>query len=239
VFQGLANNNGGMSASYNAPNCSNTYCHNPAGTGGTLDPANAGTGIAPSWNNPAYIADGSLKTDANCNQCHKSPGNPSFSLAASHTGVTIANDCAACHGHNGDATGAEGQRHMDGIRYANGSCDTCHGYPPMTQAQLDARVGAEFANAKLQDYPGGGGFHSSHLLSTVTAADGFTPCLPCHPSTSHKQGGSAVKREFVNVNDAADTTFVFDSTRTKRYNTETATCSNISCHFKPSPAWNL
>ena len=240
TFNGLATTSAGgtMVPAYSAGSCSNVYCHNPAGTNGTLDPLNTGTGTSPSWTNAGYLGD-TLKTDANCNACHKSPGNPAFTLS-SHNATQmpqgIATDCSSCHGHNGGAGGAVGQQHVDGIRYANGECNSCHGYPPMTDAQLAARTGSDFANAKLEDYAGGGGYHSSHLLSTITVADGFTPCLPCHPSTSHRQGGS-VQQANVNVMDAADVTNRFDSARSKRYDVSLTKCSNISCHFKPSPAW--
>jgi predicted CxxxxCH...CXXCH cytochrome family protein len=246
TFNGLATTSAGgtMTPSYSAGSCSNTYCHNPAGTNGTLDPLNAGTGTSPSWTNAGYLGD-TLKSDANCNACHKSPGNPAFTLA-SHNSTQmpqgIATDCSSCHGHNGGVGGAVGKQHMDGIRYASGACDACHGYPPMSAAKLAARAGSDFASARLEDYAGGGGYHSSHLLATVTVADGFTPCLPCHPSTVHMQGGSTITQANVNVNyDAADTSLRFDGTRSKRYSNKDIkwTCSNISCHFKPSPAWNL
>jgi trimeric autotransporter adhesin len=238
VFQGLANNGGATSASFSGGSCSNTYCHNPAGSGGTLMSANAGTGVAPSWTNSAYLADGTLKTLTNCNTCHKVPGESGFSSNASHAGVTIANDCAGCHGHNGDASGAVGHRHMDGILYANGSCDSCHGYPPMSAAQLAARANGEFVNAKIEDYPGGGGYHASHLLTSVDPSQGFTPCLPCHPSTSHRQGASVLQTN-INIFDAADTEYRFNSALPKSYDNEATTCSNVSCHMKPSPAWKL
>jgi len=246
TFNGLATTSAGgtMAPSFSAGSCSNTYCHNPAGTNGTLDPLNAGTGTSPSWTNAAYLGD-TLKTDANCNACHKSPGNPQFTLS-SHNATQmpqgIATDCSGCHGHNGGTGGEVGKQHMDGIRYASGECNSCHGYPPMTATQLAARTGSDFANAKLEDYAGGGGYHSSHLLATITVADSFAPCLPCHPSTAHLSGGSSsVTQANVNVNfDASDTKFRFDGTRSKRYNNTDVkwTCSNISCHFKPSPAWN-
>jgi len=237
VFQGLATNNGSISASYAGTNCSNTYCHNPAGTGGTLNPANAGTGITPSWTNAGYIADGTVKTPANCTACHKVPGDAGFTSSTDHGSLTIASDCAGCHGHNGDTAGAAGQQHLDGIKFGNGTCDACHGYPPLSPAQFSARVGGTYVNAMVENYSGGGGHHATHLLTTVVASEGFAPCLPCHPSIHHNQGGGIVARTDVNVNDPADTTFRFDVTRSKRYDTVTLSCSNVSCHFQPTPAW--
>jgi predicted CxxxxCH...CXXCH cytochrome family protein len=235
VFQTLATKNGAFAASYSSGTCS-VYCHNPAGVGGTLNSANTGTGVAPSWTNAAYIADGTLKTDANCNVCHKSPGNSGFTASVPHT-FGIAQDCSGCHGHNGGSGGVIGQQHMDGIKYGGGSCDTCHGYPPLPSFVFNARAVGEYVNAKFQDYSGGGGHHSTHLLSTIVAADGFTPCLPCHPSGYHNQGSGTVLRSNVNVNDQADSGYRFDDNRAKRYNTASSTCSNVSCHFQPTPAW--
>jgi hypothetical protein len=241
AFQGLAKPSG-FTTSYNSGSCS-VYCHNPAGTNGTLASANAGTGIAPLWTNANYIADGTLKTQANCGTCHKSPGDVGFTSSTDHSvnamPLGIATDCAGCHGHNGGTDGAAGQQHMDGIKWGNGSCDACHGYPPLTATQLSARTGGAYANAKVEDYAGGAGHHSTHLLATVKASEGFTPCLPCHPSTFHNGGNGTVSKLFVNVNDAADLTFRFDETRSKRYTVATQSCSNVSCHYQPTPAWTF
>ncbi|MFZ4855047.1 MAG: PKD domain-containing protein [Desulfuromonadaceae bacterium] len=238
AFQGLATNNGAMTtAGFAGTSCSNTYCHNPAGSGGTLNPANAGTGITPSWTNSGYIADGTLKTLNNCNKCHKVPGEAGFASTMDHGSITIADDCAGCHSHNGDVIGVTGQQHIDGIKYGNGSCDSCHGYPPLSQAQFDARVPGMYPNAKVEDYTNGGGHHISHLSMTVKAADGFAPCLPCHPSGYHKQGGTVVTKNNVNVFETADVSLRFDDSRSKRYDVAARTCSNVSCHFQPTPAW--
>jgi hypothetical protein len=241
VFQGLATRNGAMlpTPSYSAGSCTNTYCHNPAGTGGTIDAANAGTGTTPSWTNSGYIANAPLKTQANCGKCHKSPGDVGFNAPGyDHGTTTIASDCSGCHGHNGGTGGIAGQQHMDGIKHGSGSCNNCHGYPPMPPAEFSARATGEYLDAKVENYNGGGGHHTSHLPATVSIAEGFIPCLPCHPSGTHNQGGGTVLKANVNVNDnPADMTFRFDDSRTKRYIAATMSCSNISCHFQPTPAW--
>ena len=237
VFQGLATLNGTFTTSYNAGSCA-VYCHNPAAAG--VMTADAGFDTTPSWNNPNYIADGG-KSQFNCNRCHKVPGDAGFSKQGAHGAMVTdaATDCAGCHGHNGNTTGVLGQRHLDGTFFANGACDSCHGYPPMNQAKYDARAVGEFVNARVENYAGGGGYHSSHLASTIVVGDEFKPCLPCHPSTSHKQGGSTVAQANINVFETTDTINRFDSARSKRYDASLTKCSNISCHFKPSPAWNL
>lgn len=239
----VAQGSGAMWPNYVDGGCSNTYCHSPSGSGGTLNPLNAGTGTTPSWTNPDYIADGAIKTDSNCNKCHLSPGNAGFTAAVSHDATAmplgIATDCSGCHGHNGGIGGAVGQQHIDGIKFGNGSCDACHGYPPLTQAQFDARANGDYANAKVEDYAGGGGYHTKHLLASVKSSEGFTPCLPCHPASSHNAGNGNVTRTNVSVNDPADTGYRFDESRSKRYDSVTLSCSNVSCHFKPTKkAWN-
>lgn len=238
AFEGLAKP-AGFTSSFTpgaSPTCS-VYCHNPAATGGTLNAANVGTGVTPAWNDPAYIANAPLKTVNNCNKCHKSPWDSGFTSSYTHGAMTPATDCIGCHGHDGNTLGSAGQQHMDGIKYGSGSCDTCHGYPPVTnQAGMRGVVG-NYENAKTEDYANGGGHHTGHLLATVVQTDGWTPCLPCHPSGFHNQGGGTVARANVQVNDAADAGYRFDSSRSKRYNTATLSCSNVSCHFQPTPAW--
>jgi hypothetical protein len=240
TFSGLATTPavGTYSATFTAgtsPTCS-VYCHNPAGTsGGKMNAANAVT-VQPKWNDPTYIDDAGLKSVNNCSRCHKNPWDAGFvATNYSHGTMTIANDCAGCHGHNGDTAGAAGQRHMDGIIYGVSSCKNCHGYPPVAN-MTNLGVAGNFKDAKLAT-AGGGGYHTTHLLASVVETDGWTPCLPCHPSTSHNTGGGTVVKANVNVNDAADLTFRFDETRSKRYDTASRTCSNVSCHFQPTAVW--
>jgi predicted CxxxxCH...CXXCH cytochrome family protein len=234
TFSGLATT-GSYSASYTAGSCS-VYCHNPAGT--VLASNNAGTGTSPSWTNTAYLGD-TLKTQANCGTCHKSPGDVGFTSTFDHSvsAPTLATDCTACHGHDGGTGGSTGWQHMDGVKAGNKECDACHGYPPLTATQLAARTTGQYVNAKVQDYDGGAGQHKTHLLASVKSSDGFTPCLPCHPSAFHNGSKGPVSKLFVNVNDAADMNYRFDSDRSKRYNVATQSCSNVSCHYQPTPAW--
>jgi predicted CxxxxCH...CXXCH cytochrome family protein len=245
---GNASYTGGSAPTFGGGNCTNTYCHNPApASGGKLE---AGTGVIPSWTNASYITDAG-KTVANCERCHKVPGSTSFAWASTHGSMTTdtqpANDCKGCHGHEGDNSGVLGKRHMDGILYASGECDSCHGYPPMTATDLAARAGG-WVNAKV-DTAGGGGYHKLHTLSTIVKSDGFKPCLPCHPDESqgvHKNVSTTVSAANVNVFFATDTAYRLDGTRVKRYNKTassgvyaTNSCSNVSCHYRPSPDWKL
>lgn len=230
VFQKLANNWGtaGATASFSSGSCSNTYCHNPSAYG----ILQAGSTPAPTWTDATYLADGG-KNQTNCGKCHKVPGDAGFSKQSVHGAGMVTNaatDCSGCHSHNGNTQGVVGQRHMDGILYANGECNSCHGYPPMTQEDYDARTAGTYVNAKVATINSGGGFHKTHLLPTINISEQFTPCLPCHPDSSkglHRNGT-------VNVFGADDALHRLDSSRSKRYNIDN-TCSNVSCHFKPSP----
>ncbi len=166
-----------------------------------------------------------------CNSCHSTPP-----ASTAHSSATLAPfNCTGCHVY----TDYHAITHNNGSIDFSGSlsCDTCHGYPPLPLAQLNARPAGAFVNARFEDYSGGGGHHASHLLSTVTASEGFTPCLPCHPSTYHGQGGGTVVKTNVNVFDAADMNFRFDDTRPKRYEVATQSCSNVSCHYQPTVSW--
>ena len=173
-----------------------------------------------------------LETNANaCNSCHSAP--PATSI---HSAATLAPfNCTNCHIY----TVSSASTHNNGAVDFSGSitCDSCHGYPPLPLAQLTARANGAFANAKVEDYANGGGHHATHLLSSVSANEGFTPCLPCHPNTHHAQGGGTVVRTNVNVFEASDLTFRFDDARPKQYNTASLSCSNVSCHFQPTAQW--
>jgi predicted CxxxxCH...CXXCH cytochrome family protein len=221
TFNGLATTSAGgtMTPTYSAGSCSNTYCHNPAGTNGTLNPLNAGTATSPSWTNAGYLGD-TLKTNANCNTCHKSPGNPSFTSTTDHSAASmplgIATVCTDCHGHDGGTGGVTGQQHMDGIKYGGGNCDSCHSYDT---------VGATFAVGKWTGGTWGKssrdgltptegyGAHAVHInyikgylgiATTMTAANqvfgavGTNPanvCGTCHSNlvANHSMGGSTVR----------------------------------------------
>lgn len=159
-----------------------------------------------------------------CQGCHSVPA-PGGNYPPEHA----SNDpkvCNSCHFH----------ANSSGSFSASGGCGNCHGYPPVASMAGYGVIG-NFENAKLEDYAGGGGHHDSHLLAGITAASGFTPCLPCHPSSNHNQGSGAVLRTNVNVNPSVDITYRFDDNRSKRYDTVTKSCANISCHFQPTAGW--
>lgn len=249
AFQGMATKRGAMSPSWTAASltCSNTYCHNPAGTGGTLNAANVGTRTFVSWTAASYLGD-TAKTETNCNRCHKSPGTVAGTITVtsiiSHASFTIATNCTPCHGHNGDTAGAAGRRHLDGIKYGGGNCDACHGY------QVGSWAAAPSINIE------GKGAHEKHVAYLTTkrftvsldpAVDQYASaattwtnvCGVCHGSTpgNHLNG---------TVNVAVSSAYYFGVSGSTLYSgtpavssaTTAKTCSNISCHYFTTPVWS-
>jgi len=227
---------------YVVTTCNNTYCHNPAGTGGTLITGNAGLDSTPDWTQAAYIADIAGKTQAKCQVCHLSPGDTGFAPAATHTAMTISTDCSGCHGHNGDTLGIAGQRHIDGIKYGGGNCDSCHHYD-VVGATYSAPVWTggtwgTVANSKDGLTPNQGqGAHAKHInhiktrLAIATVLDPVSQtfgagvsanvCGSCHTNLAgnHSLGGSLVRT--INFGDgtyrtggAAGFLFLFDPAAT-------------------------
>ncbi len=261
LFTGLSVS-AGATPTYTGTTCNNTYCHNPAGK--TLNALNAGLATAPSWTNAAYIADGTLKTQANCNVCHKSPGTVAGTILVTsttdHSAFTIASDCSGCHGHNGGTTGIAGQRHIDGIKYGGGNCDSCHHYD-VVGATYAASVwtGGTWGKSVTGSNAEGFGAHAKHInhiktrLAITAALDPVsqtygsnTPanvCGVCHTNTGadHATSGSTART----INFGGSTTYQFgpstplyngNSTNSSSVNPKT--CSNISCHFQTTPVWN-
>jgi predicted CxxxxCH...CXXCH cytochrome family protein len=259
AFQGLATHSGTMSPapSYSLGACNNTYCHNPAGTGGSLNALNAGSATAPTWTNAALIADGTLKTYANCNKCHLVPDDAGFTSTTSHTGYTVAaTDCSGCHGHNGETSGILGQRHIDGTKYGGGNCNSCHDYD-VNGATYAGGVwsGGTWGKAVTGSNAEGFGAHAkhiNHIKTRLSYTGAMTPtgqtfgtgepaniCGTCHTNTAgnHVLGGSTART--INFGDATYKTggstgfsFLFDpsapTTNPPIYNGNSTTSSSVN-----------
>lgn len=248
VFQGLATKNGAMTgATYTGTKCNNTYCHNPAGAGGTLLAANVGTAVFPSWTSAKYVA-GGAKSVANCNVCHKVPGDTGFQPAGTHAGMnTDTTDCSGCHGHNGDATGTvAGKRHMDGIKWGSGNCDSCHGYDVGTWASFPERSGVI----------SGKGAHEKHIAYLKTrynavltpTADAFgvgsswtAVCGVCHNGAAHDMGeaipGTGRTISITPARQFGGLLPVYNGIVGTASAIKPKTCSNVDCHYKETPSW--
>jgi cytochrome c553 len=134
--------------------------------------------------------------------------------------------CLACHEHK---TGFG----------KGGSCGTCHGYPPVRLAitRQPGTFGTQgnYSSAKFQDYSGGGGAHTvaGHIPKTAAQSQAWANCNSCHYNTTHATGGTPAKKAFVNV--IVNPKYKFNNATSITYNANS--CSNVSCHFKPTPNW--
>ncbi|UCH82053.1 MAG: CxxxxCH/CxxCH domain-containing protein [Nitrospiraceae bacterium] len=228
-----------VSPNYASGYCT-VYCHGASMPGGS----NNGSDTAPEWNQTGYLSgtpgdnnDGS----GDCEKCHGAPPN-----TASHSGTETLADCDTCHQHfNNDGTLNNMALHIDGTVQAAADCDSCHAYPPTVG---DGRA---YQDAPISE---GKGAHTTHI-SNIAAEKGVTlnpatdtygagsaaaVCGVCHTNNSanHMTG-----TRMINFGDGS-TAYKFGSSDPS-YNgvpgtssgTTPKTCSNISCHFTTSPAW--
>ena len=128
--------------------------------------------------------------------------------------------------------------------YGAGTCNGCHGYPPLTAADMGTK-GANYPDALVDTtyggYAGGGDAHNApdHVATTVTAADGWTPCLPCHPSTSHMTTTSVLRANISVAFPAAYNAKSGAASFTAGAGPTAASCSNVSCHGgQTTPFWS-
>lgn len=130
--------------------------------------------------------------------------------------------CTMCHDHNASYAFAP---------VGGGSCNGCHGYPPASASVIASLgVSGNYSTAKIEGPNHGGGAHTvqGHIPKTATAQAGNGNCSNCHFSAPHGSGS---------VNVIVDTKFTFRAGTPIVYDAGTNTCSNVSCHFKPSPSW--
>jgi predicted CxxxxCH...CXXCH cytochrome family protein len=226
--------------------CATTYCHGNGdvnNTNATLKkalPAGAIGKTTPTWGGGVM----------NCNSCHGAPPLDPSHFNTSTSSYVAATSCSNCHNHvNTNGTSFNDiSKHVDGI-IQGGSCDSCHGYPPV-QSMAGLGVNANYSSAKLQNYSGGGGVHSvaGHLALTLknSQGNGIAACLACHPDTiaagTHNQGSGAFLT--ANVQVQVNAKYKFDKNRPIVYSGKqsgtgktTGTCANVECHFQKSPPW--
>jgi len=239
-FQGLATRSGAMSPSYAGVTCTNTYCHNPAGTGGTLNTANSGTDSSPDWTDAGYIDDAPLKTNANCSICHKMPWDAGFASTYDHGTMSTSTDCSLCHGHNGSTTGTAGMQHMDGVKYGAGACNTCHGYEATSWATApELAVEGKGAHAK----------HVAHLVALWglaldpnadqfgTGASWTNVCGVCHNNATHI-GATTRQISIVSTHQIGTSATSYTGVPETSSDANPKRCSNIDCHFQQTPVWS-
>ena len=178
-----------------------------------------------------------------CQVCHTLTSH--YQAGVPETGH-YTSGCLNCHTHNA-AGGA--------FRPVGGACDSCHGYPPAPKnVALAFGTAGNWANARFEDYSGGGGAHLvvSHISPNATPDQGWANCAVCHNGGA--SGGSSyhkmltpVASHISNVKVLVDPALRFSDgftvyTSAKLVNppavNATGSCFNISCHMTQSPRWS-
>lgn len=176
-----------------------------------------------------------------CQVCHTQTRFYKNSVAEPANGH-YKSGCLGCHKHS---------KPSDPSFYAfkpNGNCNDCHGYPPV-QSIAGIAVQGNYSGARLNNYTGGGGAHSvaGHIPKTANPADGWANCDKCHYGvefTTHMSGDYSKPS---NIRVAVDPQYKFNATLQIRYSSNqvdpplvnsTGSCSNVSCHFQPTPRWS-
>jgi cytochrome c peroxidase len=102
----------------------------------------------------------------------------------------------------------------------------------------------------LENYSGGGGAHNvaGHIALTATPANGWSACVTCHYGTDTDP--NHMSRNYSkpsNINVTVDPKYKFNAALQIKYSSNqvdpplrnsTGTCSNVSCHFQPTPKWS-
>jgi predicted CXXCH cytochrome family protein len=151
-------------------------------------------------------------------------------------------NCLNCHSHNGAFAFQPA---------GGGSCDSCHGYPPVPAGFVSGA--GNYANAKPDDYPGGGGAHviEKHVPKSAVASQGWANCTGCHGNGSLNPATHAMA---LPVTPSKITVDIQDShkfnhslpLRSQQYSgvlldggaNATGSCFNVDCHFKGSRKWS-
>jgi len=203
-------------------------CHDTHGTTNRMSVRTEinGLSVAYTGTTPEFIAttpDGNGLYHGLCQVCHTRTKyfNKDTAPLTSHA----SGNCLSCHVHKGTHFAFEPEF---------GGCGGCHGYPPVRN-MAGLGIMGNYTYAKFQDYSGGGGAHTvaGHIPVTAVQSEAWTNCNNCHNDSSHATGGTPAKKSFVNV--TVDPKFKFNNATSITYNGNS--CSNVSCHFQPSPNW--
>jgi hypothetical protein len=223
-------------------------CHDPHG-GGTNLSMIASTIF---WNTTAYSISYTnrntewVNTTTNrglCQVCHRT--TKFFKKGIAESGHPTTN-CYSCHAHDGKG----------GAFKPDGTCDSCHGYPPVPRNSVALGVTINrlnnYTSAKFEDYTGGGGAHvvGRHVPATAKASDGWANCTSCHSdgASSHLMAtpvrthvSNVTVKPAQNYKRFTNSSFITYS-GAKLVNPPsnvTGSCYNVSCHFRPSPRWSI
>jgi predicted CXXCH cytochrome family protein len=218
-------------------------CHDPHGTTNAFMIRTVINGVAITFTdtNTGFVQT-SAPYQGLCQVCHTLTNH--YRAGQAPDGHPTAN-CLSCHSHNGP--------------YAfkpSGNCDSCHGYPPAPRnPALTFGTYENWANARFEDYSGGGGAHlvAQHISPSAKPSEGWANCAICHnsgktDSAPYHQMVMPVSNHISNVTVAVDPQYRFSNSFTiytgaKLLNppasNATGSCYNISCHMSPSPRWSI
>jgi predicted CxxxxCH...CXXCH cytochrome family protein len=244
---------GGLTPTYNSATgvCSNVYCHGAKMAGGDT----TGTNRSPIWNVTFLPA---TLTPAACGFCHGFPptsasGHPVVTIPAGFPATVPIGTTCSCHANVNTAGTSYANifinkaLHINGVTeiIAGGACDACHGYPPAGAAFTGAQ--GSWANARPENYLGGGGAHTvnSHVSSLAVPGDGFANCAKCHDSNDHLMS-PIVFNPSQNIKVRVNPRYRLETAKQSRYTSNrldgtlhlTGTCSNSSCHYGATPKWD-
>lgn len=155
-------------------------------------------------------------------------------------------NCFGCHKHRDDR----------GAFKPKGSCDTCHGYPPVPRNVAGLTFGTQnnWSSAGFEKYSGGGGAHTiaGHIPKSAKASEGWDNCAVCHSkgdlaNQPYHVTDTPLEQHVNNITVAVDPRFRFNADKLVSYSSaqlvnpplnKTGSCFNASCHFKPTPPWS-
>lgn len=244
---------GGLTPTYNSATgvCANVYCHGAKMAGGDT----TGTNRTPTWN-VAFLP--ATLSAAACGTCHGFPptaasGHPVITIPAGFPTTAAIGTTCSCHANINPAGNSYATMfvnktlHINGTTeiIAGGACDACHGYPPAGAAFVGTT--GNWANARLENYPGGGGAHTitNHVSKLAVPGDAFTGCAKCHDSADH-QMSPIVFNPSQNIKVRVNQRYRMEAARQFKYTSnrldgaahQTGICSNSSCHFGATPKWD-
>jgi hypothetical protein len=189
-----------------------------------------------------------------CQVCHTH--TKYFRAGVAETGHPTTG-CYSCHPHN--ASG--------GAFAPAGSCNACHGYPPVPKSYTKGRYIAEglpghrttyggmgnYTNARYEDYSGGGGAHINHVPTYAKATEGWANCGICHnngnmvtssnhvtamPLKTHISNVTIQIAQYVNFNNTKQVSYTGSHRVNPPAVNSTGSCINVGCHFQPTPRWS-
>ncbi len=244
---------GGLTPAYSSSSgvCSNVYCHGALMPGGDT----SGTNRAPTWKLPFLPA---TLTPAACATCHGFPpspasGHPAVAIPAGFPVTAPIGATCSCHPNINPAGNSyvtifvNKALHINGAAevIAGAACDSCHGYPPAQPGFAGAPN--SWPSAKTENYQGGGAAHTinNHVSKTAKPDDGFAQCINCHDPADHTMS-PIVFQPGLNIKVHLSRKLRYEPSKQARYTSnrldgllhQPGICSNISCHFGATPAWN-